>query len=229
MYKLILLRHGESIWEQENRFTGWSDPDLSEKGKEEARHAGDLLKSFHFRFDICYTSYLQRAIKTQYIIAEEMGLLWVPVIKNWRLNERHYGALQELSKTEITEKYGEEQVMIWRRSYDARPPQISDFDPRFPAHDIRYEGIDASLLSHGESLQDTVNRVLPCWELDVAPVVKQGKTVLIVAHGNSLRALEMHLLQLTPEEIVKVEIPVGKPVIFELDKELKTLKYYFLG
>lgn len=162
-------------------------------------------------------------------MAEEMGLLWVPLVKNWRLNERHYGALQGLNKAETAEKYGEEQVKIWRRSYDIKPPQVSDADPRFPAHDIRYEGIDDSLLPHGESLQDTVTRVLPCWELDIAPVVKQGKTVLIVAHGNSLRALEMHLLQLTPEEIVNVEIPTGKPVIFELDNELKTLDYYFLG
>ncbi|MCP9612620.1 2,3-diphosphoglycerate-dependent phosphoglycerate mutase [Coprobacter tertius] len=229
MSTLILLRHGESIWNKENRFTGWADPDLSEKGKDEACRAGQLLKSFSLDFDICFTSVLKRAIKTHLYAAEEINRLWVPVVRDWRLNERHYGALQGLNKAETTDKYGAEQVKLWRRSFDVKPPQVSNADPRYPAHDIRYKEVDLSLLPHGESLEDTVARVIPCWNELILPEIQKKKRVMIAAHGNSLRALVMYLQQMTPAEIVYEEIPTGRPLIYELGTDLRPERRYYLG
>ncbi|WP_455497455.1 2,3-diphosphoglycerate-dependent phosphoglycerate mutase [Coprobacter sp.] len=228
MHKLILLRHGESVWNNENRFTGWMDVDLSPKGVEEAKHAGTLLKKYDISYDLCYTSFLKRAIKTQFIAAEKIDLLWIPVIKSWRLNERHYGALQGLNKKETALEYGDEQVKTWRRSFDVRPPQVSFEDPRFPGFDPRYAHLDPAILPHGESLEDTISRVLPYWEVEIAPQIISGKTILIAAHGNSLRALIMHLDQLSPEEVVGVEVPTGTPLIYELDDQLRSVKHYYL-
>ena len=186
MYKLILLRHGESVWNSENRFTGWMDVDLSPKGEKEAEMAGTLLKRYNILYDLCYTSFLKRAIKTQFIVAEKVDRLWIPVVKSWRLNERHYGALQGLNKKETALEYGDEQVKTWRRSFDVRPPQISLEDPRFPGFDPRYAQLDTAILPQGESLEDTVARVLPYWQVEIAPQIAERKTVLIAAHGNSL-------------------------------------------
>jgi 2,3-bisphosphoglycerate-dependent phosphoglycerate mutase len=226
MIKLVLLRHGESIWNRENRFTGWTDVDLSPKGVEEAGQAAELLKKEGFSFDVCYTSYLKRAIKTLWIVLEKMDLMWLPVLKSWHLNERHYGALQGLSKLETAEKVGKEQVFAWRRSYDVRPPALEMSDKRFPGHDLRYAQLADSRLPRTESLKDTIERVLPYWKDVIAPDIRQGKRVLISAHGNSLRGLVKHLEGISDDEIPNVEIPTGIPLIYELDKSMKPIRYY---
>lgn len=229
MYKIVLLRHGESIWNKENRFTGWTDVDLSEKGKEEAKKAGQLLKTEGYNFDIAYTSVLKRAIRTLWIVLDEMDLMWIPVIRHWRLNERHYGALQGLNKAETAKKYGEEQVKIWRRSYDIQPPALEKSDPRYPGHDPRYKELSEAELPLTECLKDTVARFVPYWESTIAPMVKSGKSVLITAHGNSLRALVKYLDNVSDEEIVELNIPTGIPLVYELDENLKPIKHYYLG
>ncbi|GIU81707.1 MAG: 2,3-diphosphoglycerate-dependent phosphoglycerate mutase [Acidobacteria bacterium] len=231
MHKLVLVRHGESEWNKENRFTGWKDVDLSEKGITEARQAGKLLKEEGFSFDEAYTSVLKRAIRTLWIILDEMDLMWIPEIKTWRLNERHYGALQGLNKSEMAMKYGEEQVLIWRRSYETRPPELSDNDERLIEikNDPRYSSIPAEELPRTECLKDTVARVIPLWQQEIAPKIQSGKKLIIVAHGNSLRALVKHLDQISDEEIVNLNIPTGIPLVYELDEDLKPLKSFYLG
>jgi 2,3-bisphosphoglycerate-dependent phosphoglycerate mutase len=228
MKKLVLLRHGESICNKENRFTGWTDVDLSEKGIEEAGKAGDVLKKKGFIFDTTYTSVLKRAIRTLWITLDRMDLMWVPVYYSWRLNERHYGALQGLNKTETAAKYGEEQVLIWRRSYDVPPPSLEKTDPRYSGNDPRYKGLDEKDIPLKESLKDTVARFLPYWHDVLAPTIKSGQRVLIVAHGNSLRALVKYLDNISDEEIVKLNIPTGIPLVYELSDDLKPLKHYYL-
>jgi len=225
---LILLRHGESEWNRSNRFTGWTDVDLSEKGIQEARQAGQRLKKAGYSLDFAFTSLLKRAIKTLHFVLEEMDQLWIPVEKSWRLNERHYGALQGLNKAETAQKFGEEQVRIWRRSYDIRPPALETSDPRYPGFDPRYRGLTPPELPLTESLKDTVDRFLPLWESRIAPEIADGKTVIIAAHGNSLRALCQHLDGLTPEQVLNLEIPTGVPLIYELDSDLKPLSHYYL-
>jgi 2,3-bisphosphoglycerate-dependent phosphoglycerate mutase len=227
MYKLVLLRHGESAWNQENRFTGWTDVDLSEKGRAEAKAAGALMREAGFQFDLAFTSVLKRAIRTLWIAQDEMDLLWIPVQKHWRLNERHYGALQGLNKAETAAKYGEEQVHIWRRSYDVLPPLLEVSDPRHPSHDPRYKG--EKDLPAGEALANCVNRMLPYWNSSIAPAVKSGKSVIVAAHGNSLRALVMHLDSMSETAIMGLNIPTGIPLVYELDAGLKPLKHYYLG
>lgn len=227
MYKLVLLRHGESVWNQENRFTGWTDVDLSEKGRAEAKAAGQLLKKEGYRFDLAFTSVLKRAIRTLWIAQDEMDLLWIPVQKSWRLNERHYGALQGLNKSETAAKYGEEQVHIWRRSYDVLPPLLDKADPRHPSHDPRYAG--EKNLPAGEALEQCVSRMLPYWNETIAPAVKSGKSVIVAAHGNSLRALVKHLDGMSNDAIMGLNIPTGIPLVYELDAALKPLKHYYLG
>ncbi|MEP6901305.1 MAG: 2,3-diphosphoglycerate-dependent phosphoglycerate mutase [Actinomycetota bacterium] len=229
MYKLVLIRHGESLWNKENRFTGWKDIDLSEKGREEARSAGLLFKAEGFEFDLAYTSVLKRAIRTLHIILDEMDTLWLPVIKNWRLNERHYGNLQGLNKTEMAEKFGEEQVQIWRRSYDIPPPPMDASDERNPRNDRRYRDLSDAEIPLTECLKDTVARFVPYWENEIAPKVREGKRLIITAHGNSLRALVKYLDRIADEEIVKLNIPTGIPLIYELDPQLKPLNSYYLG
>lgn len=228
MQHLILLRHGESEWNRSNRFTGWTDVDLSEKGIQEARQAGQRLKKAGYSLDFAFTSLLKRAIKTLHFVLEEMDQLWIPVEKSWRLNERHYGALQGLNKAETAQKFGEEQVRIWRRSYDIRPPALETSDPRYPGFDPRYRGLTPAELPLTESLKDTVDRFLPLWESRIAPEIADGKTVIIAAHGNSLRALCQHLDGLTPEQVLNLEIPTGVPLIYELDSDLKPLSHYYL-
>ncbi len=229
MYKVILLRHGESIWNKENRFTGWTDVDLSEKGIEEAHNAGKILKKEGYAFDVAFTSVLKRAIRTLWITMDEMDLMWVPVYRSWRLNERHYGALQGLNKAETAKKHGEEQVLLWRRSYDVPPPALTKDDPRYPGHDPRYKDLDEKDIPLSECLKDTVNRFLPYWKDTIAPTIKSGKRVIIAAHGNSLRALVKYLDNISDEEIVKLNIPTGIPLIYELDENLKPIKHYYLG
>lgn len=229
MHKLVVIRHGESVWNKENRFTGWKDVDLSEKGLTEAKAAGELLKAEGFAFDLAYTSVLKRAIRTLNIILDEMDLMWLPVIKNWRLNERHYGNLQGLNKSEMAEKFGEEQVQIWRRSYDVPPPPMETTDERNPRKDRRYADLSDEEIPLTESLEDTVARFVPYWENEIAPKVKEGKNIIIAAHGNSLRALVKHLDNIADVEIVKLNIPTGIPLVYELDDELKPLKSYYLG
>ncbi|MBS1972429.1 MAG: 2,3-diphosphoglycerate-dependent phosphoglycerate mutase [Bdellovibrionales bacterium] len=229
MYKLVLIRHGESQWNQENRFTGWQDVDLSEKGRAEALKGGNALKEKGFKFDVAYTSVLKRAIHTLDYVLNQVDQVWLPVHKEWRLNERHYGALQGLNKAETAAKHGEEQVKIWRRSYDTPPPPMDKNDPRHPSHDPRYKGVPANELPSGESLKDTVARFLPLWKNTIAPEIKAGKKVLIVAHGNSLRALMQHLENMTPDEIMGVNMPTGIPMVYELDKDFKVLKKEFVG
>ncbi|NTV45071.1 MAG: 2,3-diphosphoglycerate-dependent phosphoglycerate mutase [Chlorobiales bacterium] len=229
MTKLVLLRHGESVWNKENRFTGWTDVDLSEKGLAEAKKAGHLLKSEGFEFDIAYTSVLKRAIRTLWLALDEMDLLWIPTIKTWRLNERHYGALQGLNKSETAEKFGEEQVLIWRRSYDTPPPALEKTDARYPAKDRRYSDLNETELPKTECLKDTVDRFLPYWHEVIAPAIKQGKKVIIAAHGNSLRALVKYLDNISDEEIVGLNIPTGMPLVYELDDNLKAIRSYYLG
>ena len=229
MKKLVLLRHGESVWNKENRFSGWTDVDLSEKGILEAEKAGKVLKENNFTFDIAYTSFLKRGIRTLWIVLDELDLMWIPVFKSWRLNERHYGALQGYSKAKMAVEVGEEQVLIWRRSYDVPPPALKTSDPRYPGTDVRYKDLDPKDIPLTESLKDTVKRFLPYWHETIAPTVKAGKKVLISAHGNSLRALVEYLDDLSEEEIIKLNIPTGIPLIYELDDNLKPIKHYYLG
>jgi 2,3-bisphosphoglycerate-dependent phosphoglycerate mutase len=227
--KVVLLRHGESLWNKENRFTGWTDVDLSEKGIQEAQQGGRLLKKEGFVFDVAFTSVLKRAIRTLWLVLDEMDLMWIPVIRSWRLNERHYGALQGLNKSETAQKYGEDQVLIWRRSYDITPPALEKNDPRYPGFDPRYKELSPKDLPLTESLKLTVKRFLPYWKETIAPAIKSGKRVLIAAHGNSLRALVKHLDNIPDDEIVKLNIPTGVPLVYELDKDLKAVKHYYLG
>jgi 2,3-bisphosphoglycerate-dependent phosphoglycerate mutase len=229
MHKVVLLRHGESVWNKENLFTGWTDVDLSEKGREEAREAGRLLKEQGYTFDVAYTSVLKRAIRTLWIALEEMDLIWIPVFHDWRLNERHYGALQGLNKAETAAKYGEQQVKVWRRSYDIRPPALEDSDPRHPGHDPRYKRLTKDQLPLTECLKDTVARFLPYWHEVIAPAVRSGQLVLITAHGNSLRALVKYLDDVPESDIVELNIPTGMPLVYELDDSLKPAKSYYLG
>lgn len=229
MFKLVLLRHGESIWNKENLFTGWTDVDLSEKGEEEAKEAGRLLKEEGFTFDMAFTSVLKRAIRTLWIVLDEMDLMWIPVIRDWRLNERHYGALQGLNKTETAQKYGEEQVKIWRRSYDVRPPALDDDDQRSPVRDRRYGGLSKEQIPLTECLRDTVERFLPCWHSLISPAVRCGSRVLITAHGNSLRALVKYLDRMSDKAITDLNIPTGMPLVYELDNELNAVRSYYLG
>ena len=229
MYVLVLLRHGESIWNKENRFTGWTDIDLSDKGIKEAKKAGQLLKQEAFTFDMAYTSVLKRGIRTLWIVLDEMDLMWIPVYRHWRLNERHYGALQGYYKSEMAKKMGEEQVLIWRRSYDVPPPALKTSDPRYPGNDPIYKELDPKDIPITECLKDTVERFLPYWHETIAPAVKSGKKVIISAHGNSLRALIKYLDALSEEEVVNLDIPTGIPLIYELDDKLKPIKHYYLG
>ncbi|QQS35264.1 MAG: 2,3-diphosphoglycerate-dependent phosphoglycerate mutase [Ignavibacteriales bacterium] len=229
MYKVVLLRHGESSWNKENRFTGWTDVDLSEKGIGEAKKAAEVLKSEGYTFDITYTSVLKRAIRTLWLTLDGMDLMWIPVIRNWRLNERHYGALQGLNKAETAEKFGEDQVKIWRRSYDTPPPVLEKTDERYPGKDRRYADLNETELPLTECLKDTVARFVPYWEGTIAPMVKSGKKVLITAHGNSLRALVKYLDNIPDSEIVELNIPTGIPLVYELDANLKPIKHYYLG
>lgn len=229
MHKLVLVRHGESIWNKENRFTGWTDVDLSDKGVEEARRAGKLLKENGFIFDIAFTSVLKRAVRTLWIVLDEMDLMWVPVYNSWRLNERHYGALQGLNKAEIAEKYGEKQVHIWRRSYDVQPPALDKNDHRSPKNDSRYKEMNTHEIPLTECLKDTVQRFLPYWHDVISPTVKSGKRVIVAAHGNSLRALVKYLDNVSDEKIVELNIPTGIPLIYELDEQLRPERSYYLG
>jgi 2,3-bisphosphoglycerate-dependent phosphoglycerate mutase len=229
MYKLVLLRHGESTWNKENRFTGWTDVGLSENGVTEARAAGQLLKKEGWDFDICFTSVLSRAIKTLNIALDELGRLWLPVHKNWRLNERHYGALQGLNKAETAKKYGEEQVHIWRRSYSVPPPALEKSDERFPGHDRRYADLEPRLMPVTECLADTVARVVPYWQGTLGPAVKSGQRVLVAAHGNSIRAFIKHVDGIADDDIVALNIPTAVPLVYELDAQLKPIKHYYLG
>jgi len=228
-HRLVLLRHGESDWNRENRFTGWTDVDLSAAGIEQARAAGRLLKEQGYGFDIAYTSVLKRAIRTLWLALDEMDLLWLPVEKSWRLNERHYGALQGLDKAETAAKFGEQQVRVWRRSYDVPPPALAPDDPRHPRHDVRYAGLAPSELPLTECLKDTVARVLPYWRSDIAPAIRAGRRVLIAAHGNSLRALRKYLDGTSDADIVGLDIPTGVPFVYELDDSLRPLRNYYLG
>ncbi len=227
--KLVLLRHGESTWNKENRFTGWTDVGLSEKGIEEAHKAGRVLKKENYTFDIAFNSVLKRATRTLWIVLDEMDLMWIPVRRSWRLNERHYGALQGLNKSETAKKFGEEQVLIWRRSYDIQPPALDKTDKLYPGFDPRYKDLDEKDIPLTECLKDTVERFLPYWHEVITPVIKSGKRVLISAHGNSLRALVKYLDNISDEEIVKLNIPTGISLVYELDKDLKPIKHYYLG
>lgn len=229
MKKLVLLRHGESTWNQENRFTGWTDVDLTPNGIEEAKTAGKLLRDHGFAFDIAHTSVLKRAIRTLWITLDEMDRMWTPVELNWRLNERHYGALQGLNKAETAQQYGDEQVLIWRRSYDTQPPALAAEDERYPGFDPRYKDLAKNEIPLTESLKDTVARFLPYWNQTIAPQIRSGKNVIIVAHGNSLRALIKHLDQISDQDILNYNIPTGIPLIYELDDDLKPIKNYYLG
>ncbi len=229
MYKVVLLRHGESQWNKENRFTGWTDVDLTEKGVAEAKEAGRLLKEGGYTFDVAYTSVLKRAIRTLWITQDEMDLMWIPVIRNWRLNERHYGALQGLNKAETAAKHGEDQVLVWRRSYSIPPPELEEDDDRYPGKDPRYADLSKEDVPKTESLELTVKRFLPYWKEEIGPAVKSGKKVLIAAHGNSLRALVKYLDDISDEEIVGLNIPTGVPLVYELDENLKPIKHYYLG
>jgi len=229
MYKLVLLRHGESVWNKENRFTGWIDVGLSEKGVIEAKEAGRVLKEEGFVFDVAYTSVLKRAIKTLWLAQEEMDLMWIPVHHSWRLNERHYGALQGLNKAETVEKHGMDQVKIWRRSYDVPPPALTPDSPYHPGRDRRYAGVPKAELPLTECLKDVVARFLPYWHETLAPAVKTGQQVIIAAHGNSLRALVKFLDKIPDEEIAGLNIPTGIPLVYELNDDLTPLKHYYLG
>lgn len=229
MHKLVLIRHGESVWNKENRFTGWTDVDLSEKGLKEAAEGGELLKKEGYTFDLAFTSVLKRAIRTLWIVLDRMDLMWIPVIRDWRLNERHYGSLQGLNKSEMAEKFGEDQVKIWRRSYDIPPPPLEEKDPRNPANDPRYKALRKDQIPLTECLKDTVARFLPCWHEVIAPVVKSGKRVLVAAHGNSLRALVKYLDGISDQDIVGLNIPTGIPLVYELSDDLKPLRHYYLG
>lgn len=229
MIKLVLLRHGQSTWNSENRFTGWTDVDLSEQGLQEAHEGGRLLREAGYTFDLAFTSVLKRAIRTLWIALDEMDMMYIPVENAWQLNERHYGALQGLNKAEMAEKYGQEQVHQWRRSYDVPPPPLADDDERHPRFDPRYAGVDPAVLPACESLALTLDRVLPYWESNIVPRLKRGEKLLIAAHGNSLRALIKHLDNISNEEIVELNIPTGIPLVYELDDHLKPITSYYLG
>jgi 2,3-bisphosphoglycerate-dependent phosphoglycerate mutase len=229
MHQLVLLRHGESLWNRENRFTGWTDVDLTEHGCEEARRAGRLLADSGYTFDVAYTSVLKRAIKTLWLALEEMDRMWIPIHNSWRLNERHYGALQGLNKAETAQEFGEDQVLVWRRSYDTPPPALAVDDPRHPGKDPRYAALSKAELPLTECLKDTVTRFLPYWHDAIAPAVRSGKRVVIAAHGNSIRALVKYLDDVGDREIVGLNIPTGIPLVYELDAALKPLRHYYLG
>ena len=229
MPNLILLRHGESQWNLENRFTGWTDVDLSQKGMEEATGAGKIMKEKGYTFDIVFTSVLKRALRTTWLALEQMDLLWIPEEKSWRLNERHYGALQGLNKAEMTKRYGEKQVHIWRRSYDIRPPALEKSDERHPGNDPRYADLSPEELPLTECLKDTVKRFLPYWHETIAPAIRSGKRVIISAHGNSLRALVKYLDNISDEEIPELNIPTGIPLVYELNDDLTPIRHYYLG
>lgn len=229
MNKLVLLRHGESAWNKENRFTGWTDIDLSDRGIKEAREAGDILRKEGYHFRLAYTSYLTRAIRTLWLTLEQMDLLWIPVYKTWRLNEKHYGMLQGLNKSEMTEKFGEQQVHLWRRSYDIPPPPMSAEDPRHPRFDHRYAGLKPSEIPSTESLKETVERIVPYWQEHMSSNLKEYKEILVAAHGNSLRGIVKYLKNISNEEIVGLNLPTGIPYVFEFDDDLKLQKDYFLG
>ena len=229
MYTVVLLRHGESTWNQENRFTGWTDVDLTEKGRAEALEAGRLLKEGGYVFDLAFTSVLKRAIRTLWITLDALDLMWIPVTKDWRLNERHYGALQGLNKAETAARHGEAQVKIWRRSYDIPPPELSRDDERFSGRDPRYRSVGREDIPLTESLKDTVARFLPYWHHTIAPAITSGQRVLITAHGNSLRALVKFLDQVPEDEIVELNIPTGIPLVYELDEKLQPLRHFYLG
>lgn len=228
MHQLVLVRHGESAWNKENLFTGWTDVELSERGEEESHNAGRLMKEHGFVFDVAFTSLLKRAVKTLWIMLEQMDQMWIPEQKEWRLNERHYGALQGLNKAQTAEKYGDEQVKLWRRSYEVRPPALSEGDPRHPSFDPRYRSLPKELLPDTECLKDTVQRVLPFWEQQAVPALREGKRILIVAHGNSLRGLIKYLDQVSDDDIVGLEIPTGSPLVYQLDHDLKPIRHYYL-
>jgi 2,3-bisphosphoglycerate-dependent phosphoglycerate mutase len=227
--QMVLLRHGESIWNRENLFTGWTDIDLSDRGKEEARAAGRSLKEHGFTFDIAFTSVLKRAIRTLWFLLDEMDLMWIPVHRDWRLNERHYGALQGLNKSETAKEFGETQFKLWRRSYDICPPALMKEDPRHPRHDVRYNDLGREKIPATECLKDTLLRFLPCWHDLIAPAVRSGKRVVIAAHGNSLRALVKYLDGLSDDDIVDLNIPTGIPLMYNLTGELKPIRHYYLG
>ncbi|MBE0590957.1 MAG: 2,3-diphosphoglycerate-dependent phosphoglycerate mutase [Gemmatimonadales bacterium] len=229
MYKLVLLRHGESQWNLENRFTGWTDVDLTENGRAEARRAGELLRQEGFDFDLAYTSVLRRAIGTLWTVLDVMDRMWLPIEHSWRLNERHYGALQGLNKAETARRFGDEQVLIWRRAYAIAPDPLPDDDERLSVGDPRYAGIDPALLPRTECLKDTVERVVPYWTERIAPSIRAGKRVVIAAHGNSLRALVKHLDGIGEDEIVQLNIPTARPLVYELDERLQPLRHYYLG
>jgi 2,3-bisphosphoglycerate-dependent phosphoglycerate mutase len=228
MREVVLLRHGESLWNKENLFTGWTDVDLSDHGREEAKKAALLLKQLGYSFDIAFTSLLKRSIRTLWIVLDEMDLMWIPVQRDWRLNERHYGALQGLNKAETAAKYGELQVKLWRRSYDVRPPALDEADPRYPGKEPRYKDIPKQQLPLTESLKDTVARFLPCWHQLIAPSIRCGKQVLIVGHGNSLRALVKYLDNVSERQIIDLNIPTGVPLVYQLDDNLRALSHYYL-
>ena len=229
MYKIVLIRHGESQWNKENRFTGWHDVDLSEKGREEARKGGQMLKKEGYTFDVAFTSVLKRAIRTLWTVLDEMDLMWIPVNRSWRLNERHYGALTGLNKAETAVKHGEDQVKIWRRSFDIPPPALDPSDPRFPGNDPRYASLDPRALPATESLKLTIDRVLPYWHDSIVPAIRSGKRVLIAAHGNSLRALVKYLDDTSDEDIIALNIPTGVPLVYELDANLRPTNHYYLA
>jgi len=229
MHKLVLLRHGESIWNKENRFTGWTDVDLSEQGRLEAAEAGRLLKDGGFVFDVAYTSVLKRAVRTLWSVLDALDLMWIPVHNSWRLNERHYGALQGLNKAEMAQKFGDEQILIWRRSYDVQPPALEPQDERWPGRDPRYRNLVAGELPATECLKDTVSRFLPYWTKTIAPAIQRGERVIIAAHGNSLRALIKYLDDVSEQDIVGLNIPTGTPLVYELGTDLRPLRHYYLG
>ncbi len=229
MYKIVFMRHGESVWNRENRFTGWVDVDLTDKGVAEAREAGRILKDAGFTFDLTYTSVLKRAIRTLWSTLDEMDLMWVPTVHSWRLNERHYGALQGLDKAETAAKYGDAQVLVWRRSYDTPPMALDPSDPRTSYADPRYAGLAREQIPLSECLKDTVSRVLPFWNESIAPAIRAGRQILVSAHGNSLRALIKHLDNISDADIVGLNIPNGQPLVYELDADLKPIKSYYLG
>lgn len=229
MKQLVLLRHGESLWNTENRFTGWTDIDLSPKGIQEAHQAAQLLKEANFSFDRAYTSVLKRAIRTLWIVLDDLDLMWIPVERCWRLNERHYGALQGLNKTETADRYGAEQVHLWRRSYDVQPPKLEPSDSRYPGSDPRYASIPSAEIPTGECLKDTLDRLLPYWNATLAPAIQSGQRIIITAHGNSLRALVQHLDRLSNDTIAQLNIPTGIPLVYELEDNLTPIRHYYLG
>ncbi|HWA12611.1 MAG TPA: 2,3-diphosphoglycerate-dependent phosphoglycerate mutase [Burkholderiales bacterium] len=229
MKKIVLLRHGESVWNKENRFTGWTDVDLSDRGLEEAREAGRVLREAGFTFDVAHGSVLKRAIRTLWIVLDELGLMWIPQHLSWRLNERHYGALQGLNKSEMASKFGEDQILVWRRSYDVPPPALERSDERFPGRDPRYAAMNPADVPLTECLKDTVARFLPHWNEVIAPDVKAGRRVLVAAHGNTIRALVKYLDNVSEKDIVGLNIPTGIPLVYELDDDLKPLRHYYLG